>query len=70
MATPFVQGRLREETLSVTVRTECACCGRLIELEIDSEMRYRVLSEGASPLLTLPLVDFGRLEAPNIIDDF
>ncbi len=70
MATPFVQGRLRQEELAVTVSSECACCGRLIELEIDSEMRGRVLSEGASPLLTMPMVDFGRLEAPNIIDDF
>ncbi len=70
MATPFVQGRLRQEKLAVTVRSECACCGRPIELEIDSEMHCRVLSEGASPLLTVPMVDFRRLEAPNIIDDF
>ena len=70
MATPFVQGRLREETLTVGVRTECACCAQPIELEIDSELRCRVLSDGASPLLTVPLVDVRRLEAPNIIDDF
>ena len=65
-----MQGRLRQETLTVAVHTECACCGRAIELEIDSEMRCRVLSDRASPLLTVPLVDVGRLKAPNIIDDF
>ncbi len=70
MATPFVQGRLREETLSVAIDTECACCGRPIGLEIDSDLRCRVLSDGASPLLTVPLVDPRRLKAPNIIDDF
>ncbi len=70
MATPFVQGRLRQETLSVRVQSECACCGRPLELEIDSELRCRVLSDGASPLLTVPMVNFQRLEAPNIIDDF
>ncbi len=70
MATPFVQGRIRQETLSVRVRSECACCARPLELEIDSELRCRVLSDGASPLVTVPMVDFRRLKAPNIIDDF
>ena len=70
MATPFVQGRLREETLSVAVHTECACCARPIDLEIDSDLCCRVLSDDASPLLSVPLVDPSRLEAPNIIDDF
>jgi hypothetical protein len=70
VATPFVQGRLREETLSVAVHTECACCALPIDLEIDSDLGCRVLSDGASPLLTVPVVDVRRLEAPNIIDDF
>ena len=70
MATPFVQGRLRQETLTVAVHTECACCARPLELEITSDLDCRVLSDGASPLLTVPLVDTRRLEAPNIIDDF
>ena len=70
MATPFVQGRLREETLSVAIHTECACCGRSMDLEIDSDLRSRVLSDAALPLLTVPLVDVRRLKAPNIIDDF
>ncbi len=70
MATPFVQGRVRQETLSVAIRTECACCSRSMELEIDSDLRSRVLSDTASPLLSVPVIDLGRLKAPNIIDDF
>ena len=70
MATPFVEGRLRDETLTVAVDTECACCARPLELEITSELDCRVVSDGASPLLTVPMIDFRRLRAPNIIDDF
>ncbi len=70
MATPFVQGRLRGEALTVTIRSECACCARPLELSIDSDLECRVLSAGASPLVTVPLVDPSRLKAPNIIDDF
>ena len=65
-----MQGRLKNETLSVAIRTECACCGRAMDLEIDSDLSHRVLSDGASPMLTVPMIDFRRLEAPNIIDDF
>ena len=54
----------------MAIRTECACCGRAMDLEIDSDLRSRVLSDTASPLLTVPLIDVGRLQAPNIIDDF
>ena len=64
-----MQGHLRRETLTVAVETQCACCGRAIELEIDDKMRCRVPSE-ARILLTVPLIDIGRLKAPNIIDDF
>jgi hypothetical protein len=66
---PFVQGHLRNEPLSVNIETECAHCGAAIQIEIDSELTYRV-TEGEAPLIFLPLVDFERLRAPNIIDDF
>lgn len=41
-----------------------------MDLEIDSDLRSQVLSDAALPLLTVPLVDVRRLNAPNIIDDF
>jgi hypothetical protein len=39
-------------------------------LEIDSELNYRVVEDGAEPLVFVPMVDFGRLEDPSIIDAF
>ena len=70
MASPFVQGRLRTEPLSVVVRTECALCGQPMTIEIDSELRSKVLEGGANPLIFHPSVDFLNLAAPNIINDF
>ncbi len=66
---PFVQGHLRNEALSVSIESECAHCGQPMQLEVDSELRYQVL-EGGKPIVFVPLLDFEKLEAPNIIDDF
>jgi hypothetical protein len=66
---PFVQGHLRNESLAVTIRTECAHCSRSIRIEVDSQLNYRVL-EGEQPLIFLPLVDFEKLKDPSIIDAF
>jgi|SaaInlStandDraft_3_1057020.scaffolds.fasta_scaffold379582_1 hypothetical protein len=70
MATPFVQGKLRDEHLTVLLETECAHCGQTIEIEVDSSLNYRVLSDGAEPLIFTPMVDFATLEDPSIIDAF
>ena len=67
---PFVQGQLRQEPLSFQIETECAHCGRPLHLEIDSELHYHVVEEGAAPLLQVPLVDASKLEDPSIIDAF
>ena len=66
---PFVQGHLRNEPLAVTIRTECAHCAREMQIEVDSQLRYRV-AEGADPLIFIPLVDFEKLKDPSIIDAF
>jgi hypothetical protein len=70
VALPFVQGRLRKRALSVAITTECAHCDEPIHLEIDSELNFRVVEEGAKPLVFVPLLDLARLEAPSIIDGF
>ena len=69
-ATPFVQGRLRDEDLSVEVETSCAHCSRSMHLTIDSQMNCRVVDEECRPIVFVPQVDFGKLEDPNIIDAF
>ena len=70
LATPFVQGRLREEKLEVTVVTECSQTGRELRLQIDSDLNCRVLSPGADPYVFEPHLDWSRFTAPNIIHDY
>ena len=61
---------MREEALSVQVATECGHCRRPLHIEIDHELRFRMLEEAAQPQVYVPLVDFDKLEDPSIIDAF
>ena len=70
MAAPFVQGRLLNKDLSCTVETECAVSGRPIAFELDSDLRHRVRAPAEQPLLVIPLISLGDLDAPSIVDDF
>ena len=65
-----MQGQLRGEPLSVIVSTQCAHCGQPLHLELDSDLNHRVVEDGAEPLVFVPMVDFGELEDPSIIDAF
>ncbi|MEJ2733713.1 MAG: hypothetical protein P8189_09140 [Anaerolineae bacterium] len=65
-----MQGQLRGEPLSFVVETECAHCGQPLHLEIDSELKYRVVEADAEPLVFVPMVNFDKLEDPSIIDAF
>ena len=67
---PFVQGQLRGEALSFVIETECGHCRLPIHIEIDNELKYRVVEEGAEPLIYFPLLDLQRLNEPSIIDGF
>jgi hypothetical protein len=70
LATPFVQGRLRNEALSFEIQTECACCSRPFGFILKHDLDYTVPEPGCRPMVFMPLVDFARLKAPSIIDDF
>ncbi len=50
--------------------TACAHCARTIQIEIDSELNYTVLEEGADPVVFIPFVNFKKLTDPSIIDAF
>jgi hypothetical protein len=65
-----VQGQLRGEDLSFAIETSCAHCGETIHIEMDGELNYRVVEEGAAPLIHVPMVDFEKLDDPSIIDAF
>jgi hypothetical protein len=67
---PFVQGHLRAEPLSFVIDTQCGHCQQPIRIEIDGELRYRLVAEGAEPLVYVPMVDLHKLEEPSIIDRF
>jgi len=74
---PFVQGHLRNESITISIETECAHCSRSIRIEVDgdpdsqpdSALNYRVV-EGADPLVFVPHVNFEKLKDPSIIDAF
>ena len=65
-----MQGQLRGESLSFSIETSCAHCGEPIHIEMDSELNYRVVEEGAAPLVHVPMVDLNELDDPSIIDAF
>ena len=65
-----MQGQLRREPLTFRIATECAHCGRPIHIEMDGALRYSVSEQDAAPLVFAPMVDFGRLKEPSIIDAF
>jgi hypothetical protein len=65
-----VQGQLRKQFLSVTVHTECAHCGRPMEMEIDSDLVYHVQDDGCRPVVFMPDVDLYKLKDASIIDAF
>jgi len=56
--------------LSFVIDTECGHCHRAIRIEMDGKLNYRVVTEGAEPLVYVPLVDLHKLEDPSIIDRF
>ena len=66
---PFVQGQLRGENLSFVIQTECGHCHQALQIEIDSELKYRVAEGVAEPVVYSPLLDTQELE-PSIIDGF
>jgi hypothetical protein len=66
---PFVQGHLRNESITITLDTECAHCSQPMRIEIDDQLRHRVVT-GTEPVIFVPMVDFEKLKDPSIIDAF
>jgi hypothetical protein len=67
---PFVQGQLSRGSLTVSFESECAHCRRPLRIAIASDLTYRVEAAAAGALVFVPLVDFAKLRAKSIIDDF
>jgi hypothetical protein len=65
-----VQGFLKNKELKVKIETECACCKEPLVIEIESSMKYRVLTNNAAPVAFAPMVNFDKLNEPSIINSF
>ncbi len=65
-----MQGRLRSQNLRVRIDSECHHCSRPLAIEVDDNLRWRVLSPGAAPLLFEPDVDWDTFHGPNIIHHY
>ncbi len=65
-----MQGRLRDEALSFEIDTECGCCGRAMHFTMRHDLGYTLAESDSRPLFYVPVVNFARLKAASIIDDF
>ncbi len=69
-ATPFVQGRLRGEEVTIGMVSECAHSRRPMRMEIDNDMNCKCEDSDCSPVIFVPKVDMKTLQDPNIIEAF
>jgi hypothetical protein len=65
-----VQGRLTGRDVEAIVDTECAHCAAPMQLAVTGALQYRVLTDAAEPVISMPIVDFLRLKDPSIIHAF
>ncbi len=64
-----MQGQLCGKYISGLIETSCAHCQKPLHIEIDSDLKYRVVEEDARPLFFAPLQTV-QPGAPSIIDGF
>jgi hypothetical protein len=69
-ATPYVYGKLKKKKLSFTIQAECANSGRQIEIELDSELNIKNVTDGSNPMFCLPIVPIVNSKEPSIVDIF
>jgi hypothetical protein len=65
-----VQGQLKNEYILSKIETSCAQTRRTIQIEIDSDLKFSVQTDGADPVLFIPMMNVAKLTEPSIIDVF
>ena len=63
-----MQGRLRNRSLTATLTTVCAQTGRALEMVVDSDLGVELRTEGAKPVVSIPLINFDKLGLEFIYD--
>jgi hypothetical protein len=61
---------LRNRDLTYTIDTTCANSGRSIKIELDSELNITAITEGASPMFCLVLMNTDKMKEKSIVDVF
>jgi len=65
-----VQGRLTNRDLTYTIDTTCANSGRSIKIELDSDLNITGMTDGASPMYCLVLINTDKMKEQSIVDIF
>jgi hypothetical protein len=65
---PSCKGNYGKNSRSLSRRN--ARIARLLHIDINSELNYRVAEADAQPLVYTPMVNFGDLDDPSIVDAF
>ncbi len=52
------------------IESTCAHCGEPIRIEVDSELRFRVIEGGSEPLVFEPDVDWRTFAERSIINAY
>jgi hypothetical protein len=69
-ATPFVYGRLQNKDLTFTINTECANSAKKIQIEVDSDLNITGMTEGATPMYSMALINTDKMKELSIVDIF
>ena len=70
IAAPFVESRLRKQSLEVEIETSCAHCGRAMHILVNDQLHWRVREREADPRVFLPKIDWATFRGANIINDY
>jgi len=65
-----MEKKTQSESISFEIKSECAQTKQSIHIEIDSDLKFRVVNKDADLMIYIPVVDFAKLKKPSIIDDF
>jgi len=65
-----VQGKLRNEYVSINIKTECAHCHKPMKVEIDSNLAVKTKDKECMPIAFVPDINLTALKDDSIIDAF